>query len=380
MKSLKSVLAKCTVVIVLTLCLLVSICGCTSQTQSVQTAEKTGKLEFATGFKIEYLKDGCKKLTDGEGRDLLLVPRGQKPPAGYENALKIEIPVRKVVTCSTTQAAFLKPLGVLSSIAGVTTEEKHWYIDEVKKAMEKGGIAYLGKNTAMDYEKLQALRPDVVFIYTKTPGMSEVLQKLNELGIPVAVDNEYLEEHPLARMEWVKFLAAFYDKEKEADSFFNQAVKRAKGVEEKTAGAKVKPKVLWGSFSQGKVYVPRADSYVAKMIAMAGGDYLFKDQAGTGSAAITLEEFYARGKEADIYISSTSPNYGVTSIQKIIEQGEVLSGLNTVKEGKVWCFQPWYWQALDKTDEQIEDLAAIIHPELYPGYKLKHFLKLPEKK
>lgn len=32
-----------------------------------------------------------------------------------------------------------------------------------------------------------------------------------------------------------------------------------------------------------------------------------------------------------------------------------------------------------ETDEQIEDLAAIFHPELYPNYKLKHFVKLTEK-
>ncbi len=379
MRPLKPLFAKTIIFLVLALLFLVLAGGCAAKGQSSQTAKKTEEVKYAQGFQIEYLNNGCKRLFDGEGRELLLVPRGQKPPADSENALKIEIPVKKVVVCSTTQAALLKPLGVLNSIVGVTTEEKNWFIDPVKKAMAKGEIVYLGKNTAMDYEKLRALRPDVVFIYTKTPGMSEVLQKLNELGIPVAVDNEYLEEHPLARMEWVKFLAAFYDKEKEADNFFNQAVKRAQEVEEKTAGAKGKPKVLWGSISQGKVYVPRAGSYVAKMIAMAGGDYLFNDLAGTGSASITLEEFYARGQQADVYISSTSPNYGVTSIQKIIAQGEILSGLKAVKEEKVWCFQPWYWQTLDQTDEQIEDLAAIFHPELYPDYKLKHFLKLPAK-
>ncbi len=379
MRPLKPLFAKTIIFLVLAFLFLVLAGGCAAKGQSSQTAKKTEEVKYAQGFQIEYLNNGCKRLFDGEGRELLLVPRGQKPPAGSENALKIEIPVKKVVVCSTTQAALLKPLGVLNSIVGVTTEEKNWFIDPVKKAMAKGEIVYLGKNTAMDYEKLRALRPDVVFIYTKTPGMSEVLQKLNELGIPVAVDNEYLEEHPLARMEWVKFLAAFYDKEKEADNFFNQAVKRAQEVEEKTAGAKGKPKVLWGSISQGKVYVPRAGSYVAKMIAMAGGDYLFNDLAGTGSASITLEEFYARGQQADVYISSTSPNYGVTSIQKIIAQGEILSGLKAVKEEKVWCFQPWYWQTLDQTDEQIEDLAAIFHPELYPDYKLKHFLKLPAK-
>ena len=72
------------------------------------------------------------------------------------------------------------------------------------------------------------------------------------------------------------------------------------------------------------------------------------------------------------------PNYGVTSIAKIIEQGKVLADLKTIKEGKVWCFQPWFYQVLDKTDEMITDLATIFHPELFPNAELKQFMKLPK--
>ncbi|SHF26455.1 iron complex transport system substrate-binding protein [Desulfofundulus australicus DSM 11792] len=360
------------------ICLIILLAGCT--VEKVRPGEKVS-LQYATGFSIENLPAGCKKVTDGDGRELLLVPRGKKPPAGYGNLPVFYTPVQKVVVGSTTQAALLRPLGVLGTIGGVTTEKKDWYIDEVTKGMEKGRVAFLGKNSAPDYEKIKALSPDVVFTYTHVMGGTEFAQKLNELGIPYAVDNEWLESHPLGRVEWVKFLAAFYNKEKEADDYFRQVVANVEQVARKVP-AGTRPKVLWGSIFKGKVYVPAGNSYVARMIEMAGGDYVFKDLGGsaTGNANITLEEFYARGKDADIFIIPFSPqSTGITSIAKLLEQAPVLADIKPVKEKRIWCVQPWYYQSMDKTDEQIEDLAAMFYPVSWSGYQPRHFMSLPEK-
>ncbi len=37
----------------------------------------------------------------------------------------------------------------------------------------------------------------------------------------MVINAEYLEKHPLGRAEWIKFVALFFDREKEADSIFN---------------------------------------------------------------------------------------------------------------------------------------------------------------
>ncbi len=142
-----------------------------------------------------------------------------------------------------------------------------------------------------------------------------------------------------------------------------------------------RPDILWGFIAgKGRVYVPGGDSYVAKMITMAGGVYVFKDIKKVGGAPITLEEFYDRGRGANIYISSGMlPQYGITSIKKLVALKPILADFRSVKRGNVWCFQPWYWESIDKTDEIIADLAAILHPALFPGHKPRYFLKLPKK-
>jgi len=338
------------------------------------TSTPTVTIKYATGFKIEYLSEGYKKITDGEGRELLLIPRGKQAPERYKDLQKIEIPVERVVVLSSTEASLLRPLGVLDSIVGVS-QEKGWYIQEVKTGLQEGRIKFLGGNNALDFEALLNLRPDVVVLFTRSGNMNEVLAKLDELRIPSAVDNEFLEKHPLGRMEWVKFLAAFYDKEQAAGKFFEDAERRVQEVGKKSAGAQ-KPRVLSGVSVGGKLY-PRG-GYEALLIGLAGGDYILKDFAEARSGAITEEEFFARGKEADLFIYTRPPDRPPgTSIKALLEAHPVLADLPVIKEGKVWQIQPWYFESLDKTAEIMEDLEAIFYPELFPGYELKHYLKMP---
>ena len=81
---------------------LVLLAGCSQG----KTETKTGSvdLKYATKFKIENLADNCKKVTDGEGRELLLVPRGQEAPTEYKDLPVINTPVKRVVVVSTTHS------------------------------------------------------------------------------------------------------------------------------------------------------------------------------------------------------------------------------------------------------------------------------------
>jgi len=355
---------------------LVLLAGCNKG----KTVSETGavSLKYATGFKIENLAGDCKKITDGEKRALLLVPQGEKAPAGYENLPVINTPIKRVVLTSTTQASLLRPLDELGSIIGVKTEIEGWYMDQIKAGMGNGIIQLVGSGMGpLDYDKIVALKPDLVFISTGGTTDAQTLQKLEELKIPVSVDNCWLENDPLGRLEWIKFFASFYNKEQQASDYFDNSEKNIESITSIVAKEEARPKVTWGLIYQGKAYVAGIDSYVAKMIAMAGGDYLFKDIKGTGSSAITVEEYYTKSKEADIYMDDTMINLGHNTIANITGQSDVLADLPAVMKGKVWGFQPWYWQSLDKTDEVIEDLAAIFHPDLFTGYQLKQFTKLP---
>jgi iron complex transport system substrate-binding protein len=127
----------------------------------------------------------------------------------------------------------------------------------------------------------------------------------------------------------------------------------------------------------GTCYVSKGESYVAKMIDMAGGEYVFDDLPGSDTVNISLEELYARGKMANVFIYASTPPY-INSIKEIVDNNPVLADLPTIVSGEVYCMQPWYFQISDKPDEIVEDLAYIFHPSRFPGYTLKHFMLLPK--
>lgn len=353
-------------------------CGPNTAQDTKGQAEDSMELKYTTSFDVKYLEDGSKLVTDGAGRKLLLVQKGKDAPEGYEGVPVIHIPIESVVVTSETQGSMLKPSGAVNTIVGYTENINDWYIPELKTNIEEGKVAFLGNGQSPDYEKIKNLAPDLVIV---DAGLQQIGDKLQALGISYLIDSSDWEADPMARMEWIKFFAVLYNKEKYVIAFFDEGVKQLEGLEEKVDGLE-KPKVLWGFLIGGKAFVPYAGSYVGEHIRLAGGDYIFKDIGPnkTHTATISMEEFYAGGQVADVYISSGPPSYN-TSTQDIVDRGlPIMEDIKPIREDTVWCYQPWYYQVVDETPAMIRELQAILYPELYPNYKdFKYYTKVPKK-
>jgi iron complex transport system substrate-binding protein len=57
----------------------------------------------------------------------------------------------------------------------------------------------------------------------------------------------------------------------------------------------------------------------------------------------------------------------------------LLRGIRPLQSGKVFAPLPHYIQSGDKLDEILTEIAAILHPRLYPGYKRRYFMELPDR-
>jgi iron complex transport system substrate-binding protein len=360
----------------LVLSLIIGIIGCKNTTKETSTTTET---VYATGFTIETLANGVKKVTDGENQTLLLVPKGKKPPSGYENLPQVTVPVKSAVILSVTFGALMRPLEVLDSVVGSGTMENELYIEEMKQGYASGQIKYVGGGMMgpPDFEAIQMLKPDIVFCSTGYPDWVEYYNKLKSMDLKVAVCNDYLEIDPLARLEWIKFIGAFYGKDTVAKNYFEGVEEKIDTIRQKTMFSSYLPSVLWASIFMGNCYVSNGDSYVAKMIDMADGYYVFNDLTGSNTSSISLEELYARGKMANVFIYASTPPY-INSIKEIVDNNPILADLPTIVAGEVYCFQPWYFQISDRPDEIIQDLAYIFRPGLFPEHKLKHLMLLPK--
>ena len=139
--------------------------------------------------------------------------------------------------------------------------------------------------------------------------------------------------------------------------------------------------MVWASVYEGTVYVPNGGSYVANQIEKAGGDYVFADlnQDKGSSTQLTLEEFYEKAKDADVFIYSTSNLY-MPSIADLKAVSPLLKDFKSIKDENVYCFTPSYYMNLDKTVEGVKDLAKIFHEDVYTDWQLQMYEKLPVQK
>lgn len=93
--------------------LMFTLFGCVEKSKNNENADskevkqestlknKANKIKYATKFQVEYLDNNVKLVTDGVDRKLLLVPKGEKKPDGYDNVQVIKTPIDNVLLCSS---------------------------------------------------------------------------------------------------------------------------------------------------------------------------------------------------------------------------------------------------------------------------------------
>ncbi len=348
---------------------LLLVCGCSSK-----DSEKMGSFIQIGEFTVNRISDQRTDVRDGAGRTLVLIPRDAPAPEGVEPSHIVRTPVRRVVAYGYFDVATLRALGVLKdTLVGLTTPTDQWYIDEIKQGMASGKIAFLGNASSVDLERLKQQQPELVLTWNHA-----IIPMLDELGIPCAVTSTPVAMCLNARMRFVHFLAPFFNREEKADAFFDRVNQALIDIREKTADAGPPPKVMWGDIYEKRVLVEPGNAWVGELVGLAESDYLFEDVYGTSCIEISVERFLYSGEDADIFFTYRTASDGVTSKAALARMNPLLADIHPVKEGKVYAPQPHYVQSGDHLDEILTEIAAILHPNAYPGYKLRYFVELPE--
>lgn len=77
-------------------------------------------------------------------------------------------------------------------------------------------------------------------------------------------------------------------------------------------------------------------------------------------------------------ITYRTPRQGMLTKSRMRTTNKIIAGINPLNGGKVFYPLKHYRQSADKLDQILVELAAMIHPELYPGFKLNYFAEMPE--
>lgn len=202
------------------------------------------------------------------------------------------------------------------------------------------------------------------------------------MGVPVLYIADYLEQHPLARTEWIKVYGELLA-EKELAEYIFRTVKDeymtvCKTVEE---NGREPARVMLGLPFKDKWFVSPGNSYISKLIEDAGGMYLWADRKSDVSIPMSLEAVCRKALDADIWLNTGT----AASLEDIRSVDHRLTELPLISAGLVYNNNKRinnnggndYWESGALNPHIIlKDMASIINPDLFPKHELIYYNRL----
>lgn len=334
--------------------------------------ERSLELQYAENFSVDYFEGGYVLLkTPMDGAQFFIVPENGGMPetlpveAAGEETVILHRPVKDLYLVASAAMDSFCALDGLDAVSYSGQKEEGWYSGEARQAMAAGDILYAGKYNQPDYEMIVSGGCTMAIENRMISHSPEVVEKLQDFGIPVMIDYSSYESHPLGRAEWVKFYGALLGKEEEARQIF---ARQTEIVERVSADERTDQTVAFFFItSNGLVQVRMPSDYVPKMIEIAGGNYIFDklEASGTGRSTMNMqvEEFYAAAKDADVLIYNSSIDGGVSSVEELLGKCGPLADFKAVKEGNVWCTTNDMYQQPLSAGDLIEDMHRLLQGE-----------------
>ncbi len=224
------------------------------------------------------------------------------PFDGSQDTTVISQPLSRLIVMSTSHIGFLDALGADSVIVGVSGGE---YVcdSSVTVGLKNGSVEDIGYDASPDYEKIMALKPDLLLTYSVSPVKSQFLAKLESLGIKTFIVNEHLERHPLARAAYIRLFGALTGNMAAADSVLKVVSDNYISLRDSVATTAPPRKILVNIPYKDQWFIPGQESYLTTLFKDAGGEILGAKSGSSVSGQISVETAYSLSKEADLWMN-----------------------------------------------------------------------------
>lgn len=256
----------------------------------------------------------------------------------------------RIVSLAPSNTEIVCALGACDHLVGVTDFDD--YPPEVKDVAD---VVIAAK---VDLEKVVAADPDLILAAGNEGTSSTVITRLADLGYPVLVLYPESLDELYADIELV---GRALDAPAEASEVVAGMRTRAEAVADAVASAE-KPRTFYevGVF-QGTIYTAGADSFLASLISVAGGDPITGDPR---SFAIQLEDLVAADPQL-ILLGDAAYDPSITPESVAARDG--WQGMAAISEGRILVMveDPVITRPGPRIIDGLEALARAIHPELF---------------
>jgi iron complex transport system substrate-binding protein len=351
-------------------------CNMQGDKTAVEKADTSLLVKYATGFSISYYPN-YKRVEvfnpwDKEtslGVYYLVKDSAIEVP---QDGIRFQIPLKALGITSCTHIEFLNLLGVISTVKGSTTPELI-YNETLQQSYRKGELVNLGDAFRINFEQLLLLNPDALMIACYGNNQDENTRRLQDAGVKLIYNNEWMEVSLLARAEWIKFIAAFYDREDIADTVFKTIENNYIRVKELASKVSRRPSIVSGGNFKGTWYMPSGKVFMSKLYTDAGGDYYYANDTTVGSLPLSFETVLLHQQHADVWL-----NAQVNTLKELLAQDGRHALFDAVKNKRVYNFNARsnqrgandFWEgAVAHPDVILSDVIWALHPDLLPNYR-----------
>lgn len=358
--------------------------GCVeTYAEGVDYFPQKAQITHSSGFTIEYF-DHYKVVTvkspypgaEAEAT-YLLVQCGTPIPAGFEDVVTLELPINSFVAMSTTYLPHLPTLNAVDKLVGLDSLA-FASTEEVRQRIDAGQVAEVGFGAEVNVEQVLDLDPDMVMTYSSGSADFDAQPKLEEAGINVVVNSDYLDANPLGQAEWVKFLAAFFNQEAAATTWFDGVAAEYQTLSDLAATAETQPTVLLNTPYEGTWYMAGGQSYAAQLLADAGANYLWADDPSDTTLYLDFETVFDKAQAADYWL-----NLGfVSSLADLATTDERFADFAAFQNGRVYNNDgrmnasggnDYYEGGAANPHIVLADLIKVFHPELLPEHEFVYY-------
>ena len=343
--------------------------------------------EAAKGVTVDYFKNYkvVKVLTPWGGTpepfEYVLVMCGTPAPTdpALAKAQVVEVPIKSIVSMSTTYLPHIVSLGVVDTLAGLDAF-MFTTLPEVRARIDAKQVYEIGGGGQVNVELVVEKQPDLIMTFGSGFPEYDAHPKLIEAGLKVALNGDYMETTPLGRAEWGKFIGLFYNLEGKATEIYNAEAaeyNRLKGLVEKV---NTRPNVLINAPFDGTWYIPGGASFAAQFIRDAGATYPWADDTSAGSLPLSIEVVLEKAQNTEFWLNPS----GYTSLDEMQKADPRFAEFAPFKAGKVFNYtariigggNDYFETGAAKPSLILADLIAILHPDVLPGHKLYFYQQL----
>lgn len=257
----------------------------------------------------------------------------------------------RIVSLAPSNTEIVCALGACDSLVGVTDVDDY--------PAEVADVTDVVIGAQVDVEKVVAANPQLILAAGNELTPSTVISQLSDLGYrvlvlyPESLDELYAD---------IELVGQALDATTEAAGLVGDMRSRAEAVADDVASAE-RPRTFYevGVF-EGTIYTAGADSFLASLISIAGGEPIVGDAAST---AIQLEDLISADPQLILLGDAT---YDATITAESVAARSGWGDLSAVRDGHIVIVlnDLVITRPGPRVVDGLEALAKAIHPELYP--------------